>query len=61
MNKHRLYRKSRKLYGRGFFSDLISSIGREAKPIIEEKSKEFVRNKLNEILSKKKGAGLKIF
>lgn len=50
MNKHRLYRKSKKIQGRGFF--------KEAKPILENK----VSDKLNEILSKKKiGKGLKIY
>jgi len=60
MNKHRLYRKSKKLHGRGFFKDLIIAVGKEAKPILEDKTKTFVRDKLNQILSKKKGAGLKI-
>lgn len=56
MNKQRLYRKSKKIQGRGFFSDFIS-------PIVEDKSKEFVREKLNEIFSKNKkhGTGLKFF
>lgn len=50
MNKHRLYRRSKKIQGRGFFSDIV----KEVKPIL--------RDKLNEIFSKKKkGAGLKIF
>lgn len=55
MNKHRILRKSKKVQGRGFFTD-----GKEATPIIE--SKEFISEKLNQIFSKNKhGAGLKIF
>lgn len=61
MNQHRLYRKSKKIYGRGFFQDLVTAIGKEVKPIVEDKSKEFVKNKLDKIFMKKKGGGLKIF
>lgn len=57
MNNHRLYGKSKKIQGRGFFSDLIKIV---KQPIVDE-SKTLVRDKLNEIFSKKKGAGLKIF
>jgi hypothetical protein len=56
MNNHRLYRKSKKIVGKG---DIITVVGKEAKSML---AKDFVREKLNEILSKKKtGAGLKIF
>lgn len=59
MNKHRLQRKSKKIHGRGFFSDAITFL--RAPGAIGDKARTFVRDKLDEILSKKKkhGAGLK--
>lgn len=62
MNNHRLYRKSKKIVGKGIFTDILTNIGKEVKPVLEDKAKDFIREKLNQILSKKKsGAGLKIF
>lgn len=57
MNKHRRLRKSKKIQGRGFFSDILKD---NSSPL-QDKAKAFVTDKLNEILSKKKknGAGLK--
>lgn len=54
MNKHRRTRRSKKIQGRGVFSDVTSSL-------LQDKAKAFVTEKLNEILSRKKknGAGLK--
>lgn len=70
MNKHRLLRKSKKIQGRGFFSDVVGpvlkdkalALLREQLPgMLEEKAKTFVHDKLNGILSmkKKSGGGLK--
>lgn len=55
MNKHRLQRKSKKIQGRGFFSDTRALHDQL------DKAGTFVHDKLNEIFSKKKrhGAGLK--
>jgi DNA polymerase III delta prime subunit len=63
MNKHRLYRKSKKVQGRGFFMDLGKKIMNDTLLASESKTKEFIKNKLDAILSKeiKRGKGLKIF
>ena len=67
MNKHRFHRKSKKMQGRGFFSDaaepaltfLRDQLNKA--DALPDKAKTFVHDKLNEIFSKKKkhGAGLK--
>lgn len=69
MNQHRLRRKSKKIQGRGFFSDAVGpflkdqvlNFLQQKKGILEDKAKNFVHSKLEEIFSKKKkhGAGLK--
>lgn len=61
MNKHRLQRKSKKIQGKGFFLDAVGPAFTVLRDALESKSKAFVQDKLNEILSMKikRGAGLK--
>ena len=76
MNKHRLQRKSKKIQGRGFFSNIVSAVGSILKDkaptflrdqlnkvpsaALEGKAKQFVHDKLNEIFSKKKKHGAEL-
>lgn len=60
MNKHRLQRKSKRMQGRGLFSDTRER-ALDALHDQLDKAGTFLHDKLNEIFSKKKkhGAGLK--
>lgn len=63
MNQHRLYRNSKKIQGRGFFSDLGYKLLDVAKKEVEDQAQQLVKSKLQSILNKKlkKGSGLKFY
>lgn len=64
-NKHRLYSRGKKYHGGSIFTDAMKTIGKRglnvlasaALPLIENKAKSFIRDKMRQIL----GSGLKKF
>lgn len=59
MNRHRLYRPSKKIQGRGFLGRKLLNV---VKKEVEQEAQQAVNSKLESILSKsiKRGTGLKV-